>query len=456
MLWGDRGMRKKKLIAITMLGILMMTMMSACAGTADNGDKDGASCMAVVMGCDWGPVVTKAVIAVPGALDKTQTISADMFDVSEKIKNGSFKSTDKREVTDAYFSDGNGNRLDSGTDGRIGHVTLEMRCFPDKNSLLFDDDSQIASKWVKKYELTVKMQKGKQLLLEDKKKVSPSVTAGFENEPDREVFVFPEVEKTDTKGVFTGKEGNKLTYASYAPSNASESNRRPLVIWLHGAGERGTDPMITIYGNKVVALMGDEFQTIMDGAYILAPQTTLFWKVNENGKYMDNENPGDHSLYLHDLKELIDQYVDSNYIDKDRIIVGGCSNGGFMTLDLLIHYPDYFAAAYPICEIYEPELISDEELKAIKDIPMWFVYAKNDQTVVPSKYEEPLLGRLKAADAKEIRVSVFEDVHDTTVNADGSGSPYQYLGHFSWIYFFNNECRDGGQTLWNWMSEQKK
>ena len=99
-------MRKKKLIAITMLGILMMTMMSACAGTADNADKDGASCMAVVMGCDWGPVVTKAVIAVPGALDKTQTISADMFDVSEKIKNGSFKSTDKREVTDAYFSDG--------------------------------------------------------------------------------------------------------------------------------------------------------------------------------------------------------------------------------------------------------------------------------------------------------------------------------------------------------------
>ena len=449
-------MRTTRLFAFITLGILMMTTMSACAGTVINTDKNKASCKAVVMGCDWGPVVEKAVIAVPEALDKTQMLSADMFSVNEKTDNGQFAGTDIREVTDVYFSDEYGKKLDPVTDGKISHVTLELRCFPDKNSLLFNDGNAVAGKWVKKYEITVKMQKGKKLLLEDKKKLSLSVTAGFENEPDRASFVFPEVENTDTTGVFTGKDGNKLTYASYVPANASESNRRPLVIWFHGAEERGTDPMTALYGNKVVALMGNEFQTVMDGAYILVPQTALFWKINENGKYLDNDNPGDRSMYLHDVKELIDQYVDSNYVDRNRIIVGGCSIGGYMTLDLLIHYPDYFAAAYPICEIYEPELISDEELKAIKDIPIWFVYAQNDRIVVPSKYEEPLLERLKEAGAKEVHVSVFPDVHDTFGNKGSDGGPYQYSGHFSWIYFFNNECTENGQSLWKWISEKKK
>ena len=73
-------------------------------------------------------------------------------------------------------------------------------------------------------------------------------------------------------------------------ANASEENKRPLVIWLHGAGEGGNDPLITIYGNKVTALVGDEFQKIMDGAYILVPQTSSVWKRNENGDYFSNEN----------------------------------------------------------------------------------------------------------------------------------------------------------------------
>ena len=87
---------------------------------------------------------------------------------------------------------------------------------------------------------------------------------------------------------------------------------------------------------------------------------------------------------------------------------------------------------------------------------MWFVYAQNDRIVVPSKYEEPLLERLKAAGAKEVHVSVFPDVHDTFGNKGSDGGPYQYSGHFSWIYFFNNECTENGQSLWKWISEKKK
>ncbi len=162
-------------------------------------------------------------------------------------------------------------------------------------------------------------------------------------------------------------------------------------------------------------------------------------------------------MYLHDLKELIDTFADSNYVDKNRIIVGGCSNGGFMAMDLILHYPGFFAAAYPICEMYEPELITDEKLQGIKDLPMWFVYAENDATVVPSVYEEPLLQRLEQfGTGPNLHVSVFSDVHDTTGKYYKEGSPYQYYGHFSWIYFFNNECSEGELSLWQWLSEQKR
>ena len=63
-----------------------------------------------------------------------------------------------------------------------------------------------------------------------------------------------------------GPDGHAMSYAFYEPENASASNLRPLVIWLHGGGEGGTDPRITCYGNKTVALFGEEFQQTMDEA----------------------------------------------------------------------------------------------------------------------------------------------------------------------------------------------
>ena len=92
----------------------------------------------------------------------------------------------------------------------------------------------------------------------------------------------------------------------------------------------------------------------------------------------------------------------------------------------------------------------------IINLPMWFVYARNDNTVVPSVYEEPLLQRLKQLGAgQDLHVSEFADVHDTSGLYYKDSEPYPYYGHFSWIYFFNNECFDGDLSLWQWLSEQK-
>ena len=65
-------------------------------------------------------------------------------------------------------------------------------------------------------------------------------------------------------------------------------------------------------------------------------------------------------------------------IDTDRIYIGGCSNGGYMTMEMVITYPDYFAAAYPICEAYADNAITDEQLERVKNLPIWFIYAEDD------------------------------------------------------------------------------
>ncbi len=417
--------------------VLLLSIILICLTGCGANDRATVTGKAVITGCDFGPVLSKAVIEIPEAIE-SNNLSKEMIEVRDIRKTGFFADKQDREVTDVYYSDESGNRVD---DAAADFMTVELYYSPEAGSPFYYDEDDGFTKWVPQYSLEISVN--------GEKAVLPVTTNGG---PVEDNVLLPEIADADMSGTFTGGDGNRLTYASYAPDNASEDNKRPLVIWLHGGGEGGTDPRITMYGTKVVALLQDEFQSTMDGAYVLVPQTAEYWKRNESGEYFSNETGGDHSMYLNDLQELIDDFIAANHVDSDRIIVGGASNGGFMALDMLIHDPERYAGAYLICEIYEPELISDDEVAAIKDIPMWFVYAENDMTVVPSMYEEPLIKRLKDAGCKDVHASVFEDVHDTSGEFTSDGEPYQYLGHFSWYYFFNNECADGDMSLWNWMA----
>lgn len=388
----------------------------------------------IVKGFDWGPAATKVVIKVGTDFDKTRNLDTSLFRVKEERKNEKDTLNSERTVTDAYYSDEYGNR----TENNGGFISLELGFSPDEGSPMFYDFVTGFNKWFD-YKLTVKTEDAKETVL------------------NNEDFYFPEVKNVDLSGQFTGSEGHSLTYASFKPKNASAENLRPLIIWLHGMGEGGTDPLITLYGNKVTPLFGEEFQRIMDGAYVLTPQTPTFWLQYKEGEQASwAKNKGQDSIYLKDLKELIDKFADENHVDKNRIIVGGCSNGGFMTMDLILNYPDYFAAAYPVCEAFYPRKLKKERLLPLKDMPIWFVYAKNDFTVLPIKYEKPLLRMFKKIGAKNIIVSEFADVHDTSGKYEKDGKPYQYFGHFSWIYFFNNECIENGVSIWKWMSEVSK
>ena len=65
------------------------------------------------------------------------------------------------------------------------------------------------------------------------------------------------------------------TYALYTPENASEDNKRPMIVWFHGTGERyhGGNPGGNLVGNRILAFADEEFQETLDGCYVLAPQS---------------------------------------------------------------------------------------------------------------------------------------------------------------------------------------
>jgi len=158
--------------------------------------------------------------------------------------------------------------------------------------------------------------------------------------------------------------------------------------------------------------------------------------------------------------ECIKAYVDSNDdIDTNRIYIGGCSNGGYMTMQMVLSYTDYFAAAFPICTGFDASDLSEKDAQKLKDFPLFITYCENDDTLDPNQFSRPLIEKLKAANATNLHVFSPDDVHDTSGLYKGEdGNPYQYSTHWSWIYVFNGEAVEDNTSLelFSWLSKQSK
>jgi hypothetical protein len=135
------------------------------------------------------------------------------------------------------------------------------------------------------------------------------------------------------------------------------------------------------------------------------------------------------SLYTEVLKDTIDAYVASNPdVDPARIIIGGCSNGGYMTVNMAVTYPGYFAAAFPVAEAYMDSFLTGDKLAALVDLPLWFTQSRDDSTVAPVLYAVPTFVRLLQAGAPDVHLSFF----DTVTGYDDPA--VTYYGHWSWVY----------------------
>ncbi len=240
-----------------------------------------------------------------------------------------------------------------------------------------------------------------------------------------------------------------LVYCFYRPDEA-DGHKVPLLIWLHGAGEGGKEPLIAATGNKVVNLISPQIQAMFGGAYLLAPQAPTMWMDDGTGNYTKDGS----SMYVEPLERLIADFIDAHEdIDRNRIYLGGDSNGGFMTMKMLIRNPDRYSAAFPVCEALADGAITDEDIAAIAGKPIWFTHAKDDPVVSPDVHVIPTYKRLVAAGGKNIHFTFWDHITDMTGNYfNEDGTPYTYIGHWAWIPMLNNQCTvdfDGSPVLWN-------
>jgi predicted peptidase len=199
----------------------------------------------------------------------------------------------------------------------------------------------------------------------------------------------------------------KLEYLLSLPKGYRASKEQfPLMLFLHGSGERGSDlEKIKLHGLPKMLEAGLELPCI-----VVSPQC-----------------PSDTWWDTEALSALLDHLEKTLRVDPDRIYVTGLSMGGFGTWELAIRNPNRFAAIVPICGGGEPIFTRE-----ITHLPVWVFHGAKDE-VVPLEYSQRMVKALKKYGSKSVKFKI-----------------YKHAKHDSWTKTYANP------KVFAWMLEQKR
>jgi len=158
-------------------------------------------------------------------------------------------------------------------------------------------------------------------------------------------------------------DGSNLPFRYFVPPGYDDAQAYPLVLFLHGAGERGNDNEAQLGNNAngALQLLGDA-QLALQPVFMIAPQcpTDGWWS----------------GATLASAIGLVDQVAAAYHIDPDRVYVTGLSMGGMGTWSAVTAQPNRFAAAVPMSGNGDTNAAA-----AVASLPLWFFHAANDPTV---------------------------------------------------------------------------
>ena len=198
------------------------------------------------------------------------------------------------------------------------------------------------------------------------------------------------------KKVYVTASNDSLNYRLLRPEVEQEGEKYPLVLFLHGSGERGSDNEKQLFHGSQMWLNPVNRENYP--AFVLVPQCpeSGYWAYTDRpSSFEPDQMPSDIPLspVFRTLKELIDTYLAMPQVDKKRVYVIGLSMGAMGTYDLAVRYPEIFAAAIPICGTVNPTRLS-----AAKDVKFRIFHGDAD-TVVPVSGSRQAYKALKAAGA---------------------------------------------------------
>ena len=224
--------------------------------------------------------------------------------------------------------------------------------------------------------------------------------------------------------VYKSPAGDSLPYRLLIP-DGNRSRKYPLVVFLHGSGERGTDNDAQLKWG--VPNFATDYNLKMHPAIVIAPQCP------PNQRWSNTEDkPGGMRLLPEPSRpgalviELIREAVRRMPVDTSRIYITGLSMGGYGTFDLLARYPELFAAALPVCGAGDAATAP-----RMAKVPMWIVTGAEDPAVAPEATHAMFEALMKAG-------------------AKPGYTQYPEVGHFSWIHAYSDPL------ILEWLFRQRK
>ncbi len=440
----------------------------------ENASPDSGEYVMFINVYDWGPAVYKLIINTGKKL-KESKLSTSAFDVDIVISSSSGKADQgkglikgSRRVTAAYLTDKNGKAGESNSQ----YICLELESGPDVAGCNPFLQLPVTASFDQVYGMRI-----------ENKNLGISIT-------QRTAIVSPQAAQFKRSSyIYTeGEEDIEFGSLSWMPA---KRGKKPLIVWLHGTEDsRATNPYMPVLSCRSAQLISDDIQRYFpNGAAVLIPQCPGSWLESTTvDKYgfriwipaeideaihriadpiwrfmhdifsssetnMDDSESAKASYYTEALKAMIDSFVKKNSdIDSERIYIMGAGSGGYMALNMCVEYPDFFAAAVPISEEYPDSKLTNAEIENLAQMPLWFVYSTEDDTVDCEDFSEATIDRLKDEKASQLKVSIYEEIH--TKSEDGKKNSHD--AHECWIPLFRNECADGKTKLFDWLSKQKR
>lgn len=198
------------------------------------------------------------------------------------------------------------------------------------------------------------------------------------------------------KQVYT-RNGQQLNYRILYPEGFNQDKSYPVLLILHGGGERGDDnEKQLVHGSSL--FLDEAFRKDYPSIVIFpqCPQESYWANVDVDRrsyplKFNFNED-GDPTYPLHLVMSLMDSIKSLPVSKDDQIYVGGLSMGGMGTFEIVSRRPDLFAAAIAICGGAHP----DRAKSIAGAVPMWIFHGAQDIVVLPSYSTEMVIAIRKA------------------------------------------------------------
>lgn len=225
-----------------------------------------------------------------------------------------------------------------------------------------------------------------------------------------------------------------MPYRLYVPENYDPSKYYPLVLFLHGGGERGTDNIKQITANDGAVIWAAPENQAKHPSFVLAPQARPvpdggFGITRDSNNNINLSRVFEFSEDLGMAYEILQEVRNEYSIDSNRLYSTGLSQGGFGTYNLNMAYPDLFAAMVPIASGGDP-------LKAhlLANKPLWAFHAVDD-VVIPVSYSRNIIEAIRNAGGTPIYTEYPADMK---------------YNHGSWVPAYENK------EMIEWLFKQVK